>query len=669
MFSLSTTTEPTGSTTTISTAQSTTLLQTTNIPEFQPNEETWQVWKEKLDIHFCEINCTAEHSKKAVLLKSIGASAYNLLHSLCSPSSPVSKTFYALCEILQTHYTPPTIVFRERKNFYSATKSDEETVAQWFAKFIRMILPSLERIFMSKFKSSGLKLNLKKCVFFQPKISYLGFTIDKNGLSKTNERIANVLKAPVPTNVSEVRAFAGMINYYSKFIKDFAHKMNPLYKLLQKNVSFIWSEECQKAYELLKKEVTSDQVLVHFNPDIPLILSTDASNHAIAGVLSHKFSDNSIKPIAFISRALSKTEQNYSTIEKEALAIIFSVTKLKQYLLGNHFTLKTDHKPLLAIFGENRGLPLMAAARMQRWALSLSGFNYSIEYIKGISNDADHLSRMPQNVKSQNNVENSYINFIEKENSSQLNFKNIAIETRRDPILSKLSHAIQNGTVEELTEPSFESFRNKASELTVEYDCILWGYRTVIPQKFRQQLLVELHSSHLGIVKTKALARSYIWWPKIDSDIENLIKNCIPCQELQSSPEKASLISWTPTGNVWSRIHVDFAGPIEDVYFFIVIDSLSKWVEVFTTKQITSSFVIKKMRELFCRYGLIDTLVSDNGRQFTSNEFKYFLEQNNIRQVLTAPGHPATNGQAENFVKTLKKINLCEFKRKQRYRF
>lgn len=518
------------------------------------------------------------------------------------------------------------------------------------------------KLVLSKLKSAGLKLNSKKCQFFQKKISYLGFSIDKYGLSKNDERIASVNNAPVPTNVSEVRAFAGMVNYYSKFINNFAKKMSPLYNLLQKNVKFQWSQECQKAYEIMKAEVTSDQVLVHFNPALPVVLTTDACSNAVAGILSHRFHDSTERPIAFVSRALNNTEKNYSTLEKEALAIIFGVTKLKQYLLGNKFMLRTDHKPLLTIFGENKGLPIMASARMQRWALILSGFNYTVEYIKGTLNDADSLSRMPQSVAIDDYKSNSYINFVESENCLHLNFKDIARETRRDPILSKLSDAIQKGMVSKLSCDKYNSFRNKELELTVEYDCVLWGYRTVVPEKLRKQIIDQLHTSHLGIVKTKALARSYVWWPGLDRDIEIMVRNCGPCQELQSSPEKSALIPWKPTDSVWSRIHVDFAGPINNYYMLVVIDSFSKWTEVFKTKEITSAFTIGKLRELFCRYGLVDTLVSDNGRQFTSGEFKQFLENNGVKHILTAPGHPATNGQAENFIKTLKKSILANLK-------
>lgn len=183
-------------------------------------------------------------------------------------------------------------------------------------------------------------------------------------------------------------------NYHSKFIPNFAMKMQPLYRLTQKDVKFEWSKECQVAFDALKREVCSDDVLAYFDPRQKIILATDACNTAVAGVLFHRYDDKKEKPVAFVSRALNSAERNYSTFEKEALAIIFSVVKLRQYLLGNKFTLQTDHKPLITIFGENKGIPTMAAARIQRWAFILSGFNYNIEYVKGSINTADNLSRI-----------------------------------------------------------------------------------------------------------------------------------------------------------------------------------------------------------------------------------------------------------------------------------
>lgn len=511
---------------------------------------------------------------------------------------------------------------------------------------------------LQKLQDNGLRLNVDKCFFFMKEITYLGFNINEIGLAKNSDNIESVLHAPIPSNVSEVRAFTGLVNYYSKFIANFAEKMEPLYNLLRKDQKFVWANTCNNAYKLLKKEITSDLVLVHFDPKKPIVLTTDACDTAIAGVLSHEFPDKTLRPIAFISRSLSTAERNYATIQKEALAIIFSVVKLYQYLIGIKFILQTDHKPLISIFGENNALPVMAAARMQRWAFILSGFNYEIRHVKGTDNHADTLSRMPQFITEESVEEASYINFVDCGNKLQVNFQDVARETRRDSILSKLLDSINKGTVKNLKADEFVPFKNKADELSIESDCILWGYRTIVPSKLRNQILNDLHKSHLGIVKTKALARSYLWWPKLDNDIENLIKNCAACRTLQANPEKCPLIPWQPSTSTWSRIHMDFAGPINNFHIFILIDSWSKWPEAHLTKDMTSAFVIDALRSNFCKYGLVDVIVSDNGTQFASNEFQQFIKLNRIRHIMIAPGHPASNGQAENSVKTLKK-SIC----------
>lgn len=291
------------------------------------------------------------------------------------------------------------------------------------------------KLVLTKLQSVGLRLNSDKCEFFKESVTYLGFCIDKNGLRKTDKNTKSVLEAPIPQNPSELRAFIGMVNFYSKFISNFAEKMEPLYRLLRKNEKFYFDANAKRAYELLKTEITSEKVLAHFDPKKPIVLTTDACDTAVAGICSHKFSDGTLRPIAFVSRALSAAERNYSTIQKEALAIVFSVTKLHQYLIGNEFILQTDHKPLLAIFGEKKGIPVMAAARMQRWAFQLSAFNFKIQHVKGSLNHADSLSRIPQRKTPlhsnemadaqsciQTYADPTYINFIERENHLQLNF-------------------------------------------------------------------------------------------------------------------------------------------------------------------------------------------------------------------------------------------------------
>lgn len=168
----------------------------------------------------------------------------------------------------------------------------------------------------------------------------------------------------------------------------------PLYKLLRENVTWRWTEAEQSAFGTCKTLLTSDQVLAHYDPTLPLTLACDASAFGIGAVIQHTMPDGEERPIAYASRTLSPAEKKYSQIDKEALGLIYGVKKFHQYLWGRHFTLVTDHRPLLTLFGEHKSLPTLAAARIQRWAIILSAYDYTIVYWKSEEHsNADGLSR------------------------------------------------------------------------------------------------------------------------------------------------------------------------------------------------------------------------------------------------------------------------------------
>ena len=156
----------------------------------------------------------------------------------------------------------------------------------------------------------------------------------------------------------------------------------------------------------------------------------------------------------------------------------------------------------------------------------------------------------------------------------------------------------------------------------------------------------------------KALARGYRWWQNIDSDIEKLVKNCLQCQTYKNEPKKIQLHEWEKTDTPFQRVHVDFAGPFMGKLFFILVDAHTKWPEVHIVENLLSETTIKKCKEIFAQFGLPKIFVSDNARTFTSGEFKKFLEINGIIQKFSAPYHPATNGQAERYVQTIKNALL-----------
>ena len=214
--------------------------------------------------------------------------------------------------------------------------------------------------------------------------------------------------------------------------------------------------------------------------------------------------------------------------------------------------------------------------------------------------------------------------------------------TQRDPVLTRVMENTKQGWPT-VSEKELEPFQRRKDELTIQDGCLMWGSRVIIPPKHRAQLLAELHEGHLGIVMMKALARSYMWWPRMDKAIEEVAKGCTGCQLTQNNPKTALLHSWELPARPWQRIHIDFTGPFLGTMFLIVVDVHSKWPEVIPMTTTTASRTIEELRKLFATHGLPEQLVSDNGPQFIADEFGEFMQSNGIRHIKLAPYHPATN--------------------------
>lgn len=169
-----------------------------------------------------------------------------------------------------------------------------------------------------------------------------------------------------------------------------------------------------------------------------------------------------------------------------------------------------------------------------------------------------------------------------------------------------------------------------------------------------QQMLQCLHDQHPGIVKMKATARSYVWWPTCGKAIEQIVRTCAMCQQHRHMPPAQKTSSWPEPSTPWARIYADLAGPFKNHNFLIVVDSFSGWMEIFRLSATTASEVIRHIRRLFATFGLPEMFVSDNGTQFVSEEFQEFLNRNSIKHCRSAPYSPKTNGLAERAVQTIK---------------
>ncbi|MEL6931000.1 MAG: RNase H-like domain-containing protein, partial [Cyanobacteria bacterium J06600_6] len=242
-------------------------------------------------------------------------------------------------------------------------------------------LVNLEEV-LRRLDEAGLRLNRKKCVFLAPEVEYLGHRIDSKGLHPTKKKLDAIMQAPVPTDASQLKAYLGLLNYYGRFLRNLSSELAPLYELLQKQRDFHWTKRHQMAFEKSKKMIESSSLLVFYDPNKPLILTTDASSYGVGAVLSHTI-DGLERPIYCASRTLSQAEKNYSQIEKESLSVVFGVKRFHQFLYGRKFEIHNDHRPLEGLLGEQKGIPTMASGRIRRWALTLSAYTYSFRYKSG----------------------------------------------------------------------------------------------------------------------------------------------------------------------------------------------------------------------------------------------------------------------------------------------
>lgn len=244
---------------------------------------------------------------------------------------------------------------------------------------------------LERFRQAGLKLKPSKCFLFRREVQYLGHVVSEHGVSCDPAKIQAIQDWPTPKNVHEVRAFVGLASYYRRFVKDFAGTAQCLHELTKKHAKFVWSETCQAAFEELKCRLMSAPILGYPQDEGQLILDTDASNTAMGAVLS-QIQDGEERPLAYGSKRLSASEQNYCTTRRELLAVVYYVCYFRQYLMGKDFVVRTDHSSLrwLVNMKDPEG-------QLSRWLSKLGEFGkFPIEYRPGRRHgNADAMSRKP----------------------------------------------------------------------------------------------------------------------------------------------------------------------------------------------------------------------------------------------------------------------------------
>ena len=516
-------------------------------------------------------------------------------------------------------------------------------------------LQRLEEV-LKRLSDAGLRLQRKKCQFGTSSVVYLGHHITAEGIRPTADKVGAIERAPEPKNLKELQAWLGLVNYYAKFMQNLATELAPLYQLLKKEQKWEWGPVQRKAFQKTKSMLKSTMTLAHFDDAAPVILACDASPVGVGCVLSIVDKSRVERPVAFYSRSLTETERRYSQTDREGLAVIAGLARFNYYLAGREFTIRTDHKPLLGMLGGNKPVSMMASPRVTRWAMLLSGYKYRMEYVPGTKQgNCDGLSRLPVPAASpQLPVPAETVNLMQFVDASPITAESIRLFTARDPVLSAALRFTRDGWPSgDLVLPELVQYRNKEGELSTHDGCLLWGSRVVIPQKIRQSVLSMLHEGHLGESHTKSFARMYVWWPGIDREISEMVRQCSTCQQYRRQAPVTPLSPWAWPKKPWDRVHIDHC-QFDGHVMLVVVDAFSKWIDVHLTRSTTAETTMELLRRSFAYFGIPRSLVSDNATCFTAPAFEAFCKQLGIRHLLTAPLSAKSNGLAERCVQTVK---------------
>lgn len=499
----------------------------------------------------------------------------------------------------------------------------------------------------------NVKVNIEKCKFLKNSVKYLGHIITSEGIKPNDEKVKAIVEAPEPQNIQQLQSYIGLLNFYRKFIPNLSSELNVLYSLLNKNVEYKWSDECSQSFKKSKQLILNSNMLEIFDPKKPIVVSTDASPYGVGAILSHVVNGEE-KPVMFASSTLSQAERNYSQVHREALAIIFAIKKFYKYLYGQFFTIYTDNSAVRDIFNPKKGTSSVAAARLQRWSIKLSMFDYDIKHRSANKMcHSDALSRLPLK-EEQTCIKSISYNFLNTNQEMPLDFKKVADETKKDKILSKVFHCVMNGWSNKIENELLYYFRLRDS-ISTEENCLFYRDRIIIPSSQKFFMLKTLHENHTGIVRMKMIARSYVWWKNIDKEIEDYVRQCEVCIQTQCVPKEKVETKWKETTFPFERVHIDFFD-FAGKRFLLLVDAFSKYCDIKIVNGTKAENVIDKLIEMFSIFGFAKQIVSDNGPPFQSASFIKFCTLNGMEVLKSPPYHPQSNGLAERGVRTVKTV-------------
>lgn len=501
---------------------------------------------------------------------------------------------------------------------------------------------------MNKATEYNLKLNLSKCQIRKSEVKYVGHILSANGVKPDPDKIEAVLNMPPPADKTAVKRLIAFATYLGKFIPNLSSITAPIRTLLKENTEFSWQLAQQKAFENLKKTCCNLPVLKFYDVNEPVEIQCDASQFALGAVLLQNGS-----PIAYASRSLTDTEKRYAQIEKEMLSIVFACKKFHCYIFGKTTSVLNDHKPLEMIFTK----PLLSVPlRLQRMMISLQRYDLNVKYRKGTEMILpDTLSRAPLKTTSFNSDNIAKVSMLSYLSVTDSKYNEIQSCTQKE--LNLLQSTILAGWPDQKQDLPYQvrPYWDSRSQLAVVDGIIYKGLRIVVPPSMQSHMLKIIHDTHLGIVKCKQRAREALYWPAMNAEIEENIKNCSKCATYGNKQQYENLKPTELHDYPFYEVGTDLF-EFESKNYLILVDYYSKFIEVNHLKDITTKSVIYALKTQFARHGIPRILRSDCGSQYMSQDFKKFCLQYDIQLKPSSPYYHRSNGEAERAVQTVKNM-------------
>lgn len=504
---------------------------------------------------------------------------------------------------------------------------------------------------LQRLEQNNLTVNERKCLFNQKEIKFFGYIFSSKGLKPDPAKVLAFQQLTIPKTVSEVRSLLGMVNFAIPFLPELSKHTEPLRALIHKNTEFIWTTRHTAALKVLKRLMSNADNLAYYKLGKKTHVHTDAGPTGISAILSQS-ENNKRDIVSYASRSLTPTEQRYSQIEKEMLAISWAIEHFHIYLFGTKFCLHTDHKPLVSIF---RNTLSKNTARIERLLLRIQQYDFDVFHQNGASNPADYFSRHPVEQPKNTNRDDveQYVNFIlNNAIPKAISIDKIKSETLKDNFLQLFKTAIESGDWSKL-----KQYETVKSEFSLVNGCILKSSRVVIPETLINKTIELAHTGHLGIVKTKQLLRTKVWFQNIDKTTEKYVKSCPTCQVTTDTYNRDPIQLTISTTRPLQQVSADFKGPLPNgKYLFILIDDYSRFPFVDIVSSTSFACIKTSLVKFIVTFGIPEIFKSDNGPPFNGIEFKNFSETFNFKHHLITPLWPEANGQVERSVKTFKKL-------------